>query len=152
MKGSFSVSSGLLGNWDDLGFFFCSTMLSFSALLETADYRNWPVKLNEGKVLNPSSVCLASSAYVCKFSFLVPGGWPSLQKNPFSFLFDTFVCNSLWGVPPHDFTSHFWVTSAGALAPVLADVQAQPPVSLAETKFPLVKNRLWLDLFLERAF
>ena len=34
-------------------------------------------------------------------------------------------------------------------APVLAVVQAQSTVGLAEGKFPLVKTRLQLDLFLE---
>lgn len=38
------------------------------------------------------------------------------------------------------------------MAPVSADVQAQPTVSLAKGKFPLVKTRLQFDLFLEWAF
>lgn len=38
------------------------------------------------------------------------------------------------------------------MAPVLAALQAQSTVGLAEGKFPLVKTRLWLDLFLEWAF
>ena len=52
----------------------------------------------------------------------------------------------------HNFISHFYVKRVTAVVPVLADVKAQSTVGSAEGKFPLVKTRLWLSLFLFFSF